>query len=87
MMTTDYDRVVKATRKLGAGSGEWNTDEDTTVHAVARGITACGVLVGPFKRGWLNGSWMRHFDVTCKRCLRSLERERRDNDPLMAPPF
>lgn len=86
-MTPEYERVAKATLKIGRGYDEWNTDEGVTVHAVARGLTACGVLIGPFKRGWLTGSWMRRLDVTCKRCLRSLERESRDNDPLMAPPF
>ncbi len=69
------------TRKLGYGTGDWNTSDGAVYHVADRGRTLCGFASdapglhqGTSDRGWelreLSGQ-----GVSCQRCWRILEHE------------
>lgn len=78
-MYTLYSPIAKARYKTGRGYDQWDTDT-VVVHAQEGGVTACGIEVGTFRRGWLSGSWMRSLDVTCRRCRRVLDAQKNANE-------
>jgi hypothetical protein len=53
----------------GMGSDQWS-DEDVIAHGAEHGYTLCGLRVGTWEQGWIEG--YRRQEVTCKNCLRRI---------------